>query len=220
LWIKPGGDSILFFVSQETFKPGAGPSPTGFPDRIMVYALDLKTRTLLWEKENLDPGTIAHNGPLIISNNKLYLNTGFKVFCLDAFTGDELWRSAYLSNGCFYSNLVEYKDLIIAQADEIGMYALDKNTGAQVWYNKDTDGTVFETLLHEGIVYCTSSGYSRLYAIRASTGETIWKELSPNRGGSKTSDASFFDADIAIDPVHKVLYTSDKYYIMCIKLPE
>ena len=83
-----------------------------------------------------------------------------------------------------------------------------------------SDGNTWELTLFDGIVYCTSSGYGRLYAVNAETGATIWKEQSPNRKNPKTGNASFASAGVAIDPERRLLYTADKYYVMCIKLPE
>ncbi len=100
------------------------------------------------------------------------------------------------------------------------MWGLNKYTGEQMWYNKDTDGNVWKLILFDGIVYCTSSGYGRLYAVNAETGATIWKEFSPNASHPKTRNASFADAGVAIDPERRLLYTADGFYIMCIKLPE
>ncbi len=111
-------------------------------------------------------------------------------------------------------------DILVVQAGQVGMYGLNKYTGTQVWYNKDTDANTWELILFDGIVYCTSSGYGRLYAVNAETGATIWKEQSPNRKNPKTGNASFADAGVAIDPERRLLYTADKYYVMCIKLPE
>lgn len=73
--------------------------------------------------------------------------------------------------------------------------------------------------MFEGVVYLTS-GQGRLCAFDALTGATIWKERSPNYTNPKSSEASFSSTGIAIDSVRRLLYTSDEYYIMCVKLPK
>jgi len=119
-------------------------------------------------------------------------------------------------------NLVKYNNYIIVQADSgNGSWALDKNTGTIVWHNPDSEGASFGgRRLVDGVLYHTATRTRRLWAIDAATGQTLWTMNSPNRAYNKTSDAGFGFQSVYVDSVRRVLYASDRYFLMCFKLPE
>lgn len=212
LWLNPQGDSILIFEDVDIYN---GPPPTAGRFKSHLTAFNLRTREIEWRYPDFKGYYLA---PPIIDGNRLYIN-GPDVFCFDLNTGQLLWQKAF-EGGVGGTSLVIHNDILVVQSTQVGMWGVNKYTGDQIWYNKDTDGTTWELILFDGIVYCTSSGYGRLYAVNAETGATIWKEFSPNASHTKTRNASFADAGVAIDPERRLLYTADGFYIMCIKLPE
>jgi outer membrane protein assembly factor BamB len=211
LWVNDQGDSVLIFNDIHSYN---GPPPSAGRSQTFLTAFNLSTRETLWQYADFKG---YYNVPPLINNNRLYV-TGPSVYCFDLASGSLLWEKPI--EGTTDGSLVIHEDILVVQGGQTGMWGLNRYTGEQVWYNKDTDGNVWELTLFDGIVYSTSSGYGRLYAVNAETGATIWKEQSPNRKKPKTGNASFANAGVAIDPERRLLYTADKYYVMCIKLPE
>jgi len=213
--LNTNGDSILIFTKYLTWV-AAQNAPNNILGKNKVIALNLRTRQVLWERDDLSPN--GNPGGFTIENNRIYTFGQKVAYCLDLNTGATVW-SNQPSNKVFSIAPVIYKNVLVIHAESTGTYGLDKNSGQVLWYNPDTDGNAFELTCFEGVVYFTSSGYARLYAIDALTGTTIWNEGSPNAGKGKSYGASFFDTPIVIDPDRKVLFIGDKYYMMCIKLP-
>ena len=212
VWVNNNGDSIIVFNDVHGYN---GPPPTAGRGKTYLTALNLRTRQVAWQYPNFEGYYLA---PPLVDGDRLYIN-GPDVFCFDLHTGNLLWQKAF-EGGVGGTSLVVHNDILVVQSTQIGMWGVNKYTGDGIWHNKDTDGTTWELLLFDGVVYSTSSGYGRLYAVNAETGATIWKEQSPNRKNPKTGNASFANAGVAIDPERRLLYTADKYYVMCIKLPE
>ncbi len=211
IWANNQGDSVMIFNDGHGYN--GGPQSAG-RNKTFLTAFNLRTRQVVWQYPDFKGYYLA---PPLVDGDRLYV-TGGSVFCFDLNTGSLLWEKPI--DGGVDGSLVAHKDILVVQGGQTGMWGLNKYTGEQVWYNKDTDGNVWELTLFDGIVYCTSSGYGRLYAVNAETGATIWKEFSPNASHPKTRNASFADAGVAIDPERRLLYTADGFYIMCIKLPE
>lgn len=213
-WINPGGDTILIIRNSISLQP----SINGQSQTADLFAFNLRTRQLEWQLDDFDTRGVSPEGQPLISGNRLFF-CGYKTLhCIDLINGNTLW-SKYFEGG-IEPSVVEHQNMVIVQSSWIGMWGLDKNTGNTVWHNEDTDGSASVLQYYDGIVYFTSTGYARLYAIDCSNGKTIWGENSPNRPNPKTSHASFGWQGVVIDPQRKVLYTTDKYYAMCIKLPE
>jgi len=212
LWVNSQGDSVIIFLVTDGYN---GPPPTAGRFKAYITALNLRTRQIIWQYPDFKG---YYSAPPLVDGDRLYIN-GPDVFCFDLNTGNLLWQKPF-EGGVGGTSLVVHHDILVVQSSQIGMWGINKYTGDQIWHNKDTDGKTWELLLFDGIVYCTSSGYGRLYAVNAETGATIWKERSPNRTNPKTGNASFASAGVAIDPERRLLYTADKYYVMCIKLPE
>ena len=215
LWMNPQGDSVLIIRDGGVRKTG------GFnngKNRASLYAFNLRTRQFDWVQKDVNPwGQFANFQPHI-DGNRMYINGVKTLQCIDLLTGATMWSRDF-DKGLSFSSIVGNKDLMMVASSDIGMWGVDKQSGNIVWYNADVDGSTEQMHYFDGVVYCTSTGYARLYAVNAETGATIWKENSPNRN-SRHPNASFAFAGIAIDTVNRKLYTADKYYLMCIALPE
>ena len=214
LWINPQGDSVLVFQEGGIRESGGF---NGGKNRASVYAYNLRSRQLEWVRKNIDPaGGITTAKPLV-DGDRLYINGVRTLHCFDLNTGNTLWQKEF-PEPIMFGNIIAYKNAIMVPSTQIGMWGVDKQTGSILWHNTDVDGSIHQMVQFDGVVYCTSTGYARLYAVNAETGATIWKERSPNRN-SRHPNASFAYAGIAIDTVNRKLYTADKYYLMCIALP-
>jgi len=218
LWINPQGDSVLIIRNYEAYSAPPSP-PNGRLKRMGIYAFNLRTRTFDWQREDFDVDGIATAGDVLIEGNHLYINTTSKLHCVDLFTGQTIWKKQF-NEAILSTTLVMHQNIVVVQNNQRGMWGIDKDSGAEVWYQPETDGNVDELAYFDGVVYCTSTGYGRLYAVRAADGKLIWAEQSPNRGNPRTADASFSYSTVVVDPERRVLYVGDHYYMMCIKVPE
>ncbi|MCC6463440.1 MAG: PQQ-like beta-propeller repeat protein [Saprospiraceae bacterium] len=216
LWINPHGDSILIIRNHERY---TGPNTTnGQTQQVSLYAFNLRTRQFEWSRHNIDPEGAVTLNPLLVEQNRLYLNCQHTLRCLDLLSGEDIWKGNF-RNSILRSTLVLYQDMLILQTEESGLWGLDKHSGAIVWNNPNTYGHHPFLRCFNGILYGTATGYYSFYAIRAATGEWIWLVPSPNHSPQRP-DASFYNAGIAIDTTRRVLYSADNYFLMGIKLPE
>jgi len=85
-----------------------------------------------------------------------------------------------------------------------------------VWENREVAVAADELTIFEGVLYYTSRATGRLYAIEAATGVTLWKMRSPNSTSKR--QASFGFQQLCIDPVGRLMYVTDGYFIMCVEL--
>ena len=214
LWMNPQGDSVL--IIRDGGVRASGGANNG-KNRASLYAFNLRTRQFDWVKKDIDVGGAISKAQPLIEGDKMYINGVRTLHCFDLNTGNTIWQKEF-PEAIMDGNITVYKNTLMVPSTQIGMWGVDKQTGSILWYNKDVDGNVLQVVQFDGVVYCTSTGYARLYAVNAETGATIWKERSPNRN-SRHPNASFAYAGIAIDTVNRKLYTADKYYLMCIALP-
>ncbi|MCC6412402.1 MAG: PQQ-binding-like beta-propeller repeat protein [Saprospiraceae bacterium] len=212
LWVNRSGDSILIIRDIQMHGTVMG-------GRAMLYAWNMRTKEFEWTRFDFDPdGHIGTSQP-VIDNNRMYITGLNRVYCLDLITGATLWEKK-LSKTLMYCNLIQYNNYIIAQANGSGSWALDKYTGALVWNNPYSEGVSYGgRRLVDGVLYHTSSA-GHIWAIDAATGKTLWNMRSPNTYFPKTDLAGFNYSSVYVDSVRQVLYASDRYFMMCFKLPE
>jgi len=212
LWVNPQGDSVLILRINELS------NVLGLRNRFNIRAWNMRTKQFEWELKDFIPEGNPGVYQPVVSDNRLYINGPNAVYCINLETGSMLWEKPF--KFIQSSSIIEHKNSIIFCGDSEGMWSLNKTDGSQNWYNADVIGAAYQLFYFDGVVYQTSSGSGRLYAVDAETGATIWKERSPNRQYAKTDDASFSYQGVAFDPINRVLFTCDHYYIMCIRLPE
>lgn len=214
LWVNPQGDSVLI-IRDNGLRDVHATAHEGRYNLVNLYAWNMRTRQYDWKWEDFqDQRGINLNHPAV-DGNRMFLHSKNYLFCINLLDGTLIWEKPF-SDDIYFGNLIQHNNLIIVHGDDHGIWGVDKATGAIVWHNNSTIGTVVKMDYFDGVVYYVSRGSGLLYAIDAETGTTIWAEYSP----SKKPFASFGLSDIVIDPVRRVLYTADGYYLMCIKLPE
>ena len=220
LWINPAGDSVLmvpFTMLGDQAVHGAN------QNRADLYAFNLRTRQMEWALKDFD---LYRRGcpiyPPVISDNRLYINTNKTLYCIDLLSASVVWSRHFPTTSgsdIRFNSLKEYGNTILLVSDYIRLaMAISKTDGSTVWENKEVGAAADELTLFEGLLYYTSRGTGRLYAIEAATGKTIWNMGSPNRTGDRP--ASFGSQQLCIDPVGRHLYVTDKYFILCVELPE
>jgi outer membrane protein assembly factor BamB len=216
LWVHPSGDTILIIRDIRILD-----ATIGLGDRASLHAWNMRTRSFEWTRFDYDPDGKSGNEQPVVKDNRLYISGLNRVYCMDLMTGATLWETQ-LPRTLITCNLLVYNNLVIAQADsQNGSWALDAATGAIVWHNPASEGASYGgRRLVDGVLYHTASGTRRLWAIDAATGKTLWTMNSPNNKFPKTNDAGFGFQSVYVDSVRQVLYASDRYFLMCFKLPK
>ena len=91
-------------------------------------------------------------------------------------------------------------------------YCFNATTGGQRWHNPNAGGNCSELVLHEGYLYYTCLGDSKLWAVSAASGATEWSRLPPSLEYDGL-DASFGASGVGIDHNKDRLYTADRVYV-------
>ena len=122
------------------------------------------------------------------------------------FENDYFWK---------YSNLLIHEDNFIIKDDSENLLAINKKTGTLSWKNNDTVSSTVTMRIYDNRIYFSKSG---IFIIDARSGETLYRNLcSPNN--ADRYGAKFLNA-IAVDVDKKIMYATDHFYLMAIKLPE
>ncbi|MCC7465527.1 MAG: PQQ-like beta-propeller repeat protein [Saprospiraceae bacterium] len=219
LWMNPVGDSILL----APFSMLGNLVVHSPQERSDLYAFNLRSRQLEWVLKDYDPlrsGTPIY--PPVVSDNRLYINCNKALYCIDLLQPGVIWKREFPSgwgSDIRFNSLKEFGNTILLVSDHtFSAMAISKTDGSTVWENKTAGPAADELTLFEGVLYYTSRATGRLVALDAATGATIWNMQSPNRTSKRP--ASFSNQNLSIDSEKRLLYVTDYYFIMCVKLPE
>jgi outer membrane protein assembly factor BamB len=132
-----------------------------------VYALNATDGAKLWSQPTRDE---VESSPAI-SDDVVYVSSGFFVYALNASTGSQLWcqhtgstiSSPCVTNGCVY----------------VGSYDgyvcdLNASTGKPIWEYQTQDAVISSPAVAYGCVYAGSED-NNLYCLNASSGKLIWR---------------------------------------------
>ncbi|MCU0428233.1 MAG: PQQ-binding-like beta-propeller repeat protein [Candidatus Kapabacteria bacterium] len=146
----------------------------------------------------------------IAEKDRLYFSLSGTVYCFDSETNQELWKEQFPAP-FFSSGIIYYDGMIIGNCEDTFMYALDAQTGKQLWATK-TSGTSSRLFEMNGVIYFTGGGDGLLHAVDAKTGRHIWKKESPDL--QKNGGAWFFDSVTGADGK---IYVSSYISLFCYK---
>lgn len=172
----------MMVVLYSDFNPTTGIGQPFF----LLY--NLTRGRILHSTALLPPGT--GNSPYglpIIDNNRAYFSVGNYIICCNLHDGKQIWQRHFPS-GFLSSSLVIIQNLIIANTDDNGTYALNSATGEIIWQNQN-GGMCSNPFYMDGAIYFTS-GDGLLYAIDAKTGTVHWKIHAPSE--ERNSNDFFF----------------------------
>lgn len=209
LWIDSNQDSILIFQNR-MINWSTNKYRTDF------YAYNLRTKAFTWKKTNLTPSGNSSVWDPIIWEDKVYFQGAGEIFCIDAETGDIIWTKQfdlYTQHLLFTKSIIRDGKLFVHPEGNT-LFALDPFTGNTIWKSENVGGAPSHELqYHNGIIYWA---WDAIWAVDGNSGKVIWQEYSPNF--TFRHPASFGNNGIHIDATRGVLFTSDNYYAMCIKL--
>lgn len=140
------------------------------------------------EQDNLGFRKINRMKPLLFKNLVIQANGLDGIVAYSQEAGAEVWRQK-IANGAEASAAI-VNDRLFIGANDGQFYAIDANTGKNLWTFPTRIETLSEPLLHEGVLYILT-GNNTLYALDAVSGKQLWlySRQDPSsisiRGGSK-----------------------------------
>ena len=209
LWINPNnGDSVLVFQHR-----------MAVPNRVDVVAFSLNTREILWRHNDVNTSGNSNHQQMLVMNDKAYIMAAEVVIAYDMFTGDVVWehfdRNRTISFMFHKFEYAESIDALIVKGASPRLYALDPETGEEKLFIEDAGANSVSAgspSYYNGIVYYITGSY--FHAMRASTGEMLWKERSFMNTNSR------LNGDIGIDQENGLLFAADGFYLYAIRMHE
>ena len=147
-----------------------------------LYALDIRTGKLAWEKKlnvNRLPGL---NDGLVASADKVFAGSGKGLCALDARTGRQLWQNKEWSQGegtTATLSLSPDETVLIGGVQWSAMYANDAHTGKLLW-SKSEDGIrnrASSPAMYDGAMYFLSD--HSLFILSEKTGSILARKELP-----------------------------------------
>jgi hypothetical protein len=214
LYINAKGDSTLIFKLRTVkVEPGINTS------RCFLYAYNLSQRKVEWRIDSLDYDGSAD--PPIIEGDKCYVQGYGTLYCVDANTGQQIWKAwcgGRLPGG---STMISYNDRIAVVTSDGRFICVSKQDGSYIHNRKDVPGgwnnfdmaSPSNAVELNGIMYLYGGGY--LYGIDLDLGSVAMKYKSPHY--CKRSDAIFGYGGIAADAATNQIFVEDQYFLMAVK---
>ena len=149
------------------------------------------------------------SGVPIIYNNRIYRAPGRSIVCLDLYTGEKVWEKVF-DEGFTFSGFIIEEGRVLANNEDTYLYALDPETGRQLWKEKSS-GTSSPMSYLNGVVYFVGGGDGLLHAVEVATGKHLWRLHSPDLEENK---GAWFKSDVRVilseseDEKGKVLVSS------------
>jgi outer membrane protein assembly factor BamB len=166
----------------EEWRDGRGTSGT----RAAAAPLPSVAPALRWK--TLLRGRIAAGTPGL-ADGRLYIGTQTRgasgdctVTALSAATGDIAWQT--FVDGGVTGGILPAMDSVFCGSTNGTVYRLDANTGTVLWQWNNGDNLPFgsQPVLHDGLLH-TGANWE-MYALRAATGELVWRKLACRSGVS------------------------------------
>ena len=177
-----------------------------------ITALDM-SGDILWQTKSGPAFTKAYPGsratPTIDGDRLYHLNGNGYVVCLNAKTGELIWKLNILEKfqgrniewALSESLLVDGQNVICCPGgEEVSMVALDKNTGEIVWTCTgvgDKPGYVAPIIVnYKGLRQIITVMYGSAIGVAADTGKLLWKYDHPIKYGSNISTPVYHNGRI------------------------
>ena len=145
-------------------------------DKGRLHALELASGRELWRAGT---GHFVNGSALVLPDRVLIGSCDEHVWAFDRFDGGLLWKSH--AGECVVSDGVRYGRLAIYGSYAGDVLALDVGTGGRVWTFTTAGRHIWYRPLLAGDALFVASGDYRVYALRAATGEELWRFQTGNR---------------------------------------
>lgn len=150
-----------------------------------LYAISAETGEEIWTFQTSNP---VDGTPAVVDGTVYFGSFDKNIYALDARTGEKRWeystgglvRSSptvfdgmvFIGTHCYYAECMEYNEPSASNPGYI--YALDTQTGNEIWKYETDDEIVSSPAVVDGTVFIGSSD-GKLYAINQHTGEIDWE---------------------------------------------
>lgn len=176
-WSVSLGGNILY--SAPAIKDGVvyvGTADDGWPKDCAVTALHAETGEILWKyrTKNSVKSDICVMGGKVITQD-----TEGNVYCLDL-TGNQIWTvRTELRGPNNSSSSIAVNETHVYCGGQQQVYCLKLSDGSKVWQRSLSGGNTSPSafVLHENMLF-VGAHWDKLYALDASTGETLWANNS------------------------------------------
>lgn len=220
IWRNPKtNDSIIIFQNRQ-YRFGSSqcaPNSVGW-GRVDIYAYNLTKRKMEWMQSNVTPETGNSSArPINIHLDKVFFQGDKHGILIDCESGKIVWRRFFQNESFMQTNSIIAEGKVLLKSETSNMIALDFESGNIVWENLEAGHSNSNMIYHKGNVYYETGqdGRGVLRGLRISDGKVIWTYF-PRNG----SNSDYGLSGIVIDPETDFLYTSDKKYMQCIRLPK
>jgi outer membrane protein assembly factor BamB len=195
---------ISYLHSLELFTDSAGDTlmivtyGNGLPDwkaDNFLGLYNLTQKDWVYVDKPITKNSIFGAGTLAFSKLKyrVYLQAGKKLFCYEVATGEKQWEQSFAQG---FSDIIVVENKVLANSEDTYLYALDTETGRQVWEEKSS-GTSSPMAYLDGVVYFTGGGDGLLHAVEVATGKHLWKIQSPDL---EKNSGAWFKRHVAVIP--------------------
>ena len=206
-YIDEAGDTVLVFQNNNL-------RISPYEEVIDLYSYNLTKKEVTWVNKNLTALSWNINEPVLDDDN-IYFATKFRFFSIDKSSGNINWERL-MPHDFQGSNYLLYEDLLITNLDNGDLIAISKHTGETVWIQERLSACCVDLRIFEDKLYM---GNGDLFIIQAETGEVLFRYKTPTKKERGRSNALFLNA-IAVDLENQRMYTTDGYYLLCLKHPE
>lgn len=141
-----------------------------------VYAVDITTRTLAWEK----PFATGHWvwGTPAVDEERVYVGSmDHHVYAIDRRTGTEVWKAKL--GGAVPGSVTLADDTLLVGGVDKRLYAFKAEDGEQLWSNPSFLGHWVwgEALVHDGYIYIGSLD-GKVHALKLADGSPRWEPVA------------------------------------------
>lgn len=200
-WSSPNGDEILI-MHNRSFGHGTNGEP-----RMDALGYNLTQRKIEWYRKGVDEACSASKPA--IDGNRVYFYGLWHAHCLDAATGNTIWKyNVGVSAGGDFNtaNVLLVEDKLIVKQENDRMTAVNKLTGEKIWYNPHTGSSPYLLREHNDTIWFSPGD---LLAIDANTGEELVRWDNNGRGEN-------WIFPIAIHHTNGYIYTTNGSFVYCL----
>jgi len=209
------GEQILYFMVNWLHNSAAK-----IDSSIWYYAYNSTKKEMLWEKQHFEKGTEGNYSPMVWGD-KVYFVGWNRVYCFDAFTGEQKW-STYLPEkndwmGFLLTEPFLHNGVIVMKPITDNIYGLDAINGNIIWKKTDIPcANVRYIVPYKDNICYDCYVKNRIFMQTLASGELLFNYISPNidEGGNFGMDG------IAINEERGLLYANDGIYFMCFRINE
>jgi outer membrane protein assembly factor BamB len=170
----------LYNLTDIVSKPRQGVNSDSLPGEWAMFRHDLSHSGTTDSGGNLPQGTLKwvfstgsaiHSSPAVADGIIYVGSRDFKLYALDAATGDKRWE--YETGSWVESSPVIANGVVYFGSNDGNLYALDARSGEKLWDFKTAYPVMSTPAVADGIVYFGADDYY-VYALDAEQGTKLW----------------------------------------------